>query len=274
MKALRGKAVLLAIVFAVVSLLSLVLDRAEALTPLRNLVLQVTTPIQWAVSGVVTGIGETAGGIQDLGRLRVENRRLSLEVDDLRARVVRLQEAEIENRSLREELGFKQAYPAYDLLPAEVVGRDPSNYLQYLQVDKGTADGVRVGAVAVAPQGLLGRVVAAGSNFCRILLVNDSSSSVNVLLQSSRASGVASGQFGGTLLMKYIPQGEVVRLGDMVLTSGLGGNFPKGLVVGQVSQVRQKDIELFQEAVVESLIDFRRLEVVYLIRNFTPQRME
>lgn len=274
MKALRGKAVLLAIVFAVVSLLSLVLDRAEALTPLRNLVLQVTTPIQWAVSGVVTGIGETAGGIQDLGRLRVENRRLSLEVDDLRARVVRLQEAEIENRSLREELGFKQAYPAYDLLPAEVVGRDPSNYLQYLQVDKGTADGVRVGAVAVAPQGLLGRVVAAGNNFCRILLVNDSSSSVNVLLQSSRASGVASGQFGGTLLMKYIPQGEVVRLGDMVLTSGLGGNFPKGLVVGQVSQVRQKDIELFQEAVVESLIDFRRLEVVYLIRNFTPQRME
>lgn len=274
MKALRGKAVLLAIVFAVVSLLSLVLDRAEALTPLRNLVLQVTTPVQWAVSGVVTGIGETAGGIQDLGRLREENRRLSLEVDDLRARVVRLQEAEIENRSLREELGFKQAYPAYDLLPAEVVGRDPSNYLQYLQVDKGTADGVRVGAVAVAPQGLLGRVVAAGNNFCRILLVNDSSSSVNVLLQSSRASGVASGQFGGTLLMKYIPQGEVVRLGDMVLTSGLGGNFPKGLVVGQVSQVRQKDIELFQEAVVESLIDFRRLEVVYLIRNFTPQRME
>lgn len=274
MKALRGKAILLAIVFAVVSLLSLVLDRAEALTPLRNLVLQVTTPIQWAVSGVVTGIGETAGGIQDLGRLREENRRLSLEVDDLRARVVRLQEAEIENRSLREELGFKQAYPAYDLLPAEVVGRDPSNYLQYLQVDKGTADGVRVGAVAVAPQGLLGRVVAAGNNFCRILLVNDSSSSVNVLLQSSRASGVASGQFGGTLLMKYIPQGEVVRLGDMVLTSGLGGNFPKGLVVGQVSQVRQKDIELFQEAVVESLIDFRRLEVVYLIRNFTPQRME
>jgi rod shape-determining protein MreC len=154
------------------------------------------------------------------------------------------------------------------------VGRDPSNYLQYLQVDKGTADGVRVGAVAVAPQGLLGRVVAAGGNFSRILLVNDSSSSVNVLLQSSRATGVASGQFGGALLMKYIPQGEVVRLGDMVLTSGLGGNFPKGLVVGQVSQVRQKDIELFQEAVVESLVDFRRLEVVYLIRNFTPQRME
>jgi rod shape-determining protein MreC len=274
MKALRGKAVLLFVVLAVFSLLSLVLDRAEALSPLRNLVLQVTTPVQWAVSVVVNGIGDTVGGIQELGRLRDENRRLTLEVDDLRARVIRLQEAEIENRGLREELGFKQAYPAYDLLPAEVVGRDPSNYLQYLQVDKGTADGVRVGAVAVAPQGLLGRVVAVGSTFSRILLVHDSSSSVNVLLQSSRASGVASGQFGGPLLMKYIPQGEVVRLGDMVLTSGLGGNFPKGLVVGQVSQVRQKDIELFQEAVVESLIDFRRLEVVYLIRNFTPRRME
>lgn len=274
MKAFRGKALLLAIVFTVVSLLSVVLDRAQALTPLRNVVLQVTTPVQWAVSGVVTSIGDAVGGFQDLGRLREENRRLTQELDDLRARVVRLQEAEIENRGLREQLGFKQAYPAYDLLPAEVVGRDPSNYLQYVQVDKGTTDGVRVGTVAVAPQGLLGRVVAVGSNFSRILLVNDTTSSVNVLLQSSRASGVASGQFGGSLLMKYIPQGEVVRVSDMVLTSGLGGNFPKGLVVGQVTQVRQKDIELFQEAVVESLIDFRRLEVVYLIRNFTPQKME
>jgi rod shape-determining protein MreC len=274
MKALRGKAGLLVIVFVVISLLSLVLDRAEALAPLRNLVLQVTTPVQWAVSGIATGIGDTVIDLQNLGQLREENRRLSVEVDDLRARVVRLQEAEIENRSLREELGFKQSYPAYDLLPAEIVGRDPSNYLQYLQVNKGTADGVQLGAVAVASQGLLGRVVAVGANFCRILLVNDASSSVNVLLQSSRASGVASGQFGGAMLMKYIPQGEVVRLGDMVLTSGLGGNFPKGLVVGQVSQVRQKDIELFQEAVVESLVDFRRLEVVYLIRNFTPQRMD
>jgi rod shape-determining protein MreC len=166
------------------------------------------------------------------------------------------------------------SYPAYDLLPVEVVGRDPSSYLQFLIVDKGTADGIRVGAVVVVPQGLLGRVVSAGSNSSRILLVTDASSSVNALLQTSRATGVASGQSGGTLLMKYIPQGEVVRLGDMVLTSGLGGNFPKGLIVGRVSQVRQKDIELFQEAVVESLIDFPRLEVVYVIRNFVPQALE
>jgi rod shape-determining protein MreC len=274
MNGFRGRSVALVILLAVLSLLALVLDKAGALSPLRTMVLQATTPIQWVVSGVAVRIEGTFTTIQDLGRLREENARLSQEVEDLRARVVRLQEAEIENRSLREQLGFRQTYPAYDLLPVEVVGRDPSNYLQYLTVDKGTTDGIRVGSVVVVPQGLLGRVVAVGSNFSKILLITDASSSVNVLLQSSRATGVASGQLGGTLLMKYIPQGEVVRLGDMVLTSGLGGNFPKGLIVGRVTEVRQKDIELFQEAVVESLIDFQRLEVVYVIRNFTPQRME
>jgi rod shape-determining protein MreC len=267
----RGRSIGLVIVFAVVSLLLMVLDRAEALGPLHLVVQQLTTPVQRVVDGTATQFGLAISTLQDLGTLRDENARLTREVEDLRARVVRLQEAEIENRGLREQLGFKQAYPAYDLLPVEVVGRDPSNYLQYLVLDKGTSDGVRAGSVVVVPQGLLGRVVEAGINFSRVLLVTDASSSVNVLLQSSRATGVASGQLGGSLVVKYIPQGELVSQGDVVLTSGLGGNFPKGLIVGRVTQVRQKDIELFQEAVVEPLMDVGRLEVVYVIRNFTPQ---
>jgi rod shape-determining protein MreC len=274
MKGLRGRTLMLALVLGLVSVLGMILDRVEVLAPVRNAVLQVTTPIQWAVTRVASSVGDTVTMFQDLGSLRDQNQALTQEVADLRARVVRLQEAEIENRALREELGFKQGYPAYDLLPAEVVGRDPSNFLQYLQANKGSSDGVRAGTVAVVPNGLLGRVVAVGANWCRILLVTDVSSSVNALLQSSRASGVASGQAGGSLLMRYIPQGESVLLGDMVLTSGLGGNFPKGLIIGRVSQVRQKDIELFQEAQVVSLIDFQRLEVIYLIRNFTPQALQ
>ncbi len=274
MNGFRSRSLTLVALLAILSLLAMVLDRAGALGPLRTLALQAATPIQRVVTSIVVTVGDVTETIQNLATLTEENEQLRLEVEDLRGRVVRLQEAEIENRSLREQLGFKAAYPAYDLLPVEVVGRDPSSYLQYLIVDKGSSDSVRAGAVVVAPQGLLGRVVSVGANSSRILLITDSSSSVNVLLQTSRATGVATGQLGGTLLMKYIPQGEVVRQGDMVLTSGLGGNFPKGLIVGRVSQVRQKDIELFQEAVVESLIDFPRLEVVYIIRNFVPQALE
>lgn len=274
MNGFRGRSVGLVIVLVVVSLLMLVLDRAEALGPLRPILQQVTAPVQGAVNGVATTIGTTLSTVRHLGSLREENARLTSEVEDLRARVVELQEAEIENRSLREQLGFQLAYPAYDLLPVEVVGRDPSNYLQYLVLDKGTSAGVRVGSVVVVPQGLLGRVVEAGVSFSRVLLITDASSSVNVLLQSSRATGVASGQLGGTLVVKYIPQGEQVNLGDVVLTSGLGGNFPKGLIVGRVTQVRQKDIELFQEAVVEPLMNASRLEIVYVIRNFAPQPLQ
>jgi rod shape-determining protein MreC len=262
------------ILMVVVSLAAMVLHRAGVLSPVENLVLEVTVPAQMAISGLANGAADLVSTVQNLGNLKEENRLLTLEVDDLRARVIGLQEAQIENRTLREELGFKQTYPAYDLLPAEVVGRDPSNYLQFLTLDKGTSDGVQVGAVVVVPQGLLGRVVSAGGHFSKILLVTDASSSVNVLLQSSRASAVANGQLNGGLTLKYIPQGEVVPVGDVVLTSGLGGNFPKGLVVGRVTGVKQKDIELFQEASVESLVDFRRVEVAYVIRNFSPQKIE
>jgi rod shape-determining protein MreC len=270
----QGRAVVLAIVFVALSVAGVLLHLAGLLTPAENAVLQLAIPVQRVIGDAAGGARELVTTLQSLGQLREENRRLAQEVADLQSRVVRLQEAEIENRSLREQLGFKRVYPAYDLLPAEVVGHDPSNYLQFVSIDKGSNDGVGVGAVVVVAQGLLGRVVSIGGNFSKVLLVTDVSSSVNVMLQSSRASGVASGQLGEGLTMRYIPQGEQVRLGDMVLTSGLGGNFPKGLIVGRVKQVKQKDIELFQEAQLESLIDFRRVEVAYVIRNFSPQKIE
>lgn len=274
MSGFSGKTGLLAALLAILSLLSIILHRVGLLIPAENVVLQAMVPVQRVISGTAGAVLDALSILPEATTLREENRRLRQEVEELRARVVSLQEAERENRNLREQLGFKQAYPAYDLLPAEVVGRDPSNYLRFLVIDKGSDDGVRLGAVVVVPQGLVGRVVALGSNFSKVMLITDPSSSVNVLLQSSRATGVAAGQMDGSLLIKYIPQGEILHLGDMVLTSGLGGNFPKGLIVGQVTQVKRKDIELFQEAQAESLIDFRHLEVVYVIRNFVPQRLE
>lgn len=274
MNGFSGKTGLLAALLAILSLLTIILHHTGLLIPAENAALQVIVPVQRVIGWTASAVLNALSILPEAAILREENRRLRQEVEELRARVVSLQEAERENRNLREQLGFKQAYPAYDLLPAEVVGRDPSNYLRFLTIDKGSDDGVRPGAVIVVPQGLVGRVVTLGSNFSKVMLITDPSSSVNVLLQGSRATGVATGQMDGSLLIKYIPQGEAVHLGDMVLTSGLGGNFPKGLIVGQVTRVKRKDIELFQEAQAESLIDFRRLEVVYVIRNFVPQRLE
>jgi len=94
------------------------------------------------------------------------------------------------------------------------------------------------------------------------------------LIQSSRATGVVEGQVGGSLVMKYIPQRDTVNVNDIVLTSGLGGNFPKMLIIGQVTAVYQRDIEMFQQADIRPTVDFNNLEIVLVITNFLPADFE
>jgi rod shape-determining protein MreC len=102
------------------------------------------------------------------------------------------------------------------------------------------------------------------------MLLTDPASSVNALIQSSRATGVVQGQGQRGLVMRYIEQSEQVAVGDVVLTSGLGGNFPKRLVIGQVTAVKRNDVEMFQEVQVQSAVRFDRLEIVLVVQNFVP----
>jgi rod shape-determining protein MreC len=185
---------------------------------------------------------------------------------------VRLREAEIENATLREQLGFKEANPDFRLVAAEVIGRDPSNFLEYILIDRGSSDGITANMPVVTSQGLVGRIVEVYPRSSRVLLITDPSSSVNALIQSSRATGVVQGQTDGSLVMRYIQQGEEVKVGDLVLTSGLGGHFPKRLIVGQVTSVRQRDVEPFQEAEVKPTVQFNHLEIVLIITNFEANR--
>jgi rod shape-determining protein MreC len=122
----------------------------------------------------------------------------------------------------------------------------------------------------ITGRGLVGRVTATGDRWARVLLLIDPSSSVNVLVQRSRATGVIQGQEDGSLRMRYIAQDGDILPGDIILTSGLGGMFPKGLVVGQVTTVEQRDIAMFKEAQVRPTVDFGRLEMVMVITGFQP----
>jgi rod shape-determining protein MreC len=116
----------------------------------------------------------------------------------------------------------------------------------------------------------VGRIVEVGFTSSKVLLIIDARSSVNALVQRSRASGVVEGILGGTLAMKYISQDQEVSVGDVILTSGLGGNFPKGIVIGQVVGVHQQDIEMFQQAQVRPTVDLGHLERVLVITDFQP----
>ena len=114
----------------------------------------------------------------------------------------------------------------------------------------------------VDEQGLVGRINSVTATTSKVLLITDSSSTVNAILQASRLTGIINGAPGSHPVMGFIPQGTEVGVGEVVLTSGMGGSFPKGIPIGQVVDVRQRDVNVFQEAVVRPTVNFGRLEFV------------
>lgn len=256
------------------TLAGMALNELGYLEPVHRWTLRLLAPPQGALASLTDGVSELFTTFHELRTLRRENEALRDLADKLMIENVRLKEAEAENENLRRLLQFTRANPHQEYRAAEVIGRvigrDPSSFLSYLTIDLGSKQGVEHGMPVVTDKGLVGRIAEVGFSSSKVLLIIDARSSVNALIQSSRASGMVEGVLGGGLVMRYIPQDQLVSVGDVVLTSGLGGNFPKGLVIGQVMAVHQQDIEMFQQAQVRPTVDFNRLERVLVITDFQP----
>lgn len=269
---------LIPVLLILVALVGFVLHRVGLLQPVEGLFARVTTPLQQATDSIVTQLGELTQTVRDLRDLRQRNEELEAENASLLLEIVRLQEVETEAALLRDLLDFAQANPSFDIQGAHVVGRmigrDPSNLQRYITIDVGREEGVAHNMPVVTARGLVGRISEAGDGWSRVLLITDVSSSVNALTQSTRASGLVQGQVDRSLVMRTIPQEDVVSVGDTVFTSGLGGNFPRQILIGQIIEVERKDYELYQEAVVRPTVDFDHLEVVLIITDFEPIKEE
>ncbi len=263
---------LVPIALIVITLLGFVLHRAGLLQPVEELLLRITAPIQEGLSGFSTGLGDLAQTARDLRELRQRNEELEAQNAALLLDNVRLREVDTEAALLRELLNFAQANPSYGIRGARVVGRtiaqEPSNLLSYITLDVGRAAGIERNMAVVTDRGLVGRISEVGETWSRVLLLIDPQSTVNALTQSTRAGGAVQGQPDGTLIMRAIPQGDTVSVGDTVFTSGLGGNFPRQLLIGQIIEVERKDYELYQTAVVQPTVDFAHLEAVLIITDF------
>jgi rod shape-determining protein MreC len=257
---------------ALLIVIGLVLDELGALVPLEGLFLQLATPLQRIVDGVTEGIIDTGSSWRDLRDLREKNAQLEGLVDELMIENVRLNEVQAENEDLRKKLGFAETHPQYILKAAQVtsrvIGSEPNNFMSVLIIDVGKRDGVRAGMPVVTERGLVGHVRSVGANWAKVLLIIDPSSSVAALVQSSRMPGVVSGRLGEDLVMNYLAQGEQVSVGEVILTSGMGGSYPKSLVIGQIVEVEQNDIETFQRAIVHPSVDFDQLETVLVLAGF------
>jgi rod shape-determining protein MreC len=254
-------------------LLGLALGQLGYLQPVRNATRALLVPFQAGLTTIGTDVSSLLRSARDLRYLRQRNAELQAEANRFSVENARLTEVERENERLRQLLNFTRSNPWYDYKAAAVVGHkigeDTSNLLFSIFIDVGARDGVAINMPVITDRGLVGRVVAVGPNVAEVLLLIDPVSAVNARVQNSRVTGIVRGNIDGGLVMERIPQGEVISPGDIVLTSGLGGSFPDKLVIGQITEVLQRDSDIFQRARIRPTVDFGKLEEVLVIVTFT-----
>jgi rod shape-determining protein MreC len=231
-------------------------------------------PVLDGVSRLVGQVDDVSTVVGKMNELAQQNAQYRDEIDRLQAEIARLRELEVENRDLRNLLGLKQRTGTGELLPVRAIARDPSPFVQAVTIDRGSEDGVREGMPVITWRGVVGRVNRVGPTSSKVLLITDTSSSISGRIQGSesRVTGLVRGRPEGGLLMQHIPQEESVQPGDTIVTSDLGGILPEGLVIGQIVQIRRKDVDVFQEAVIEPSSDMKSLERLYVLQSMGDNR--
>ena len=230
----------------------------------------VLVDLQTWVSSRYLGIQDFVTAPRDIVSLRARNVELEAQVSQLQAQVIDLQQRVSQTEILAALVDFAQSNPESRYKAAAVIGRDPSPFLHYIIINRGSNDDIRRGMPVVTNQGLVGRVDAVIADAARVQLITDPASKINVYLQNAKTDAVLFGSVTGDLSLDMISQNASVEPGDLILTSGLGGGYPSDLIVGQVATVRSLEYELFQQATVQPAVDFSRLDIVLVITNFRP----
>ena len=207
---------------------------------------------------------------RDVATLRQSNTELQNKVSGLETQLIQMQQQLQELQVLSSLLDFARSNPESQYVAASVIGRDPVPFLRFIQIDRGSDDGLRHGMPVVTQQGLVGRIDAVTAGAARVQLITDSNTAVNVRLESSGIEAMLVGSVTGEVSLQQVPQGLTLTPGELILTSGLGGNYPPGIVVGQVVTVRKRENDLFQTASIQPAVDLTNLPAVLAITNFKP----
>lgn len=229
-----------------------------------------TAPIAAAGEWAFTPVRAVKGYFGGLGVSREEIDMLREQNAELRERVATLEEARLENERLRRIVGFVEA-AELEAIGARVIGRPTNSWEGSLLIDRGSADGVTTGMPVLAPEGLLGQTVEVTEHSARVRLITDQRSGVAALIQASRAEGVVRGSIEGALAMQFVSRDATVTVGDVILTSGMGGIYPKGLLIGEVEEVELNQNDLFPRIDVRPSASFVGIEEVVVLIGATPQ---
>lgn len=209
-------------------------------------------------------IQREAGGIIFYHRNLVRNEVLERERDILNYKINALNEAYLENIRLKENLAFKQK-SSFKLIPARVITRSADSWSSSLIIDKGSYHGIRSGMGVITYLGLAGRIMEVAGSTSRVMLLSDPSLGVSSLIQRSRQEGLVSGTLGSNLIMKYLSEDADIKIGDMAISSGLNGAYPKGILIGKIVEIGKDFSGLSRFAVIEPAVKFSNIEEVLVV---------
>lgn len=296
-----------------ISLVSIFLSNLGATNSIQNLTLTVSAPAQGGLRDLASPINDAFLGLTDRGDLNRENKRLREELETLKVQLAEQQDAEKRVHDLEAALGLQESRPEDKLLAADVIAEEPSGLKRTIAINRGLNDGLDEGMVVLSRAGsVIGIVSRAYNDFAWIRLITDPESSVNAqvnIITDSAASGtgsdvltpagpspaasatpapqpsppastesqeiraVASGDQRKGLVLDLLPSDAPVKTGDLVVTSGLGGNFPRGLLLGSIRDVEERPQAPFKSATVEPAASLSGLDTVLVLISFKPARL-
>ncbi|NLZ38245.1 MAG: rod shape-determining protein MreC [Firmicutes bacterium] len=263
-------AVLVAVFLLLLIMAGITADRrGQGITWLEEILQYVMAPVQGAFQQLTSFAESFFASIKDYQLLLAENAKLRERLAAATALETSIAELKQENERLRRMLELREA-SEYELIAAEVIARDPSSWFKTITINKGARHGIEQNMAVITTDGLVGSILSVAPNSAHVLLLTDERSAVSALVQRSREPGEVGliendPENPGALLMKNLPRDANIQPGDTIISSGLGGLFPKGLLIGYVSSTAEDKMSLTQYAVVQPAVNFNRLEEVFVV---------
>lgn len=257
-----------------IALLVAALSQFGLLSPVQSIVLTITSPIEKTVSGVFRPVATLLSDAGNLNAIRDENRRLRLENEELQVKVAELESQTARVQELEQALGIPAA-GEFTLVSANITNRFSDPFSDTVRIDRGENAGIKPGMVVLSSRGsLLGTVTDTTSNTASIRLVTDSRSRVAATVQETQVTGSVEGAADRRLSFRFAETGDDIAVGDTILTSGLGGNYPQGIPIGRVSSVSGTAQDLFRNVEIEPTVRIATAQTVLVNITFVPLRSE
>jgi rod shape-determining protein MreC len=261
----RTPLLIVLVLLLVFSILSLSLKHSPVVTKVQRAIISATAPGLEGMEYVTSRVKNIWLGYFYLVGVKRENQELKRQLEEYRQREVRYHEAQEALTRLEGLLDLKRQI-ALPVIGARVIAYDPSQWSRCALIDQGKAEGVKDGLPVLAPQGIVGRVVEVYPEYSKVMLIVDGKSAADAMIQRTRVRGILKGKGGNRCSLDFVPKSADVRVGDLVLASGLVGLYPKGLVFGKVTKANKKNPGVFQDIEVTPSVDLSTLEEVLVVK--------